>query len=162
MEKKNKLSKRELKFLFNFDKKQFNFFSKYINILLKRGNKAKVELGFFNILRNLRKEKKLYILSTYLTRAINGARPVLTLISKKRGGKVYRVPVSISMKREIFQAVQWTVKETCGLKKGAYSTVLLKELLNISVNVGNAIKVKKALHKFAEKNRMYITKYFLK
>jgi len=162
MEKKKQNSLKVKNFTLNFNKKKFSFFSKYINILIKQGKKAKIEKDFFNILRDIRKEKKKIILTSYLTKAINQARPVLILISKKRGGKIYRIPVGIPIKREIFQAVQWTVKETCGRKKGAYMQLLLKELLNLSIKVGNAMRARKNLHKIAEKNRMYITKYYLK
>jgi len=158
----NRVQKKKIKYLFNFNIKKVNVLAKYINILIKRGEKARVELGFFNILRTIRKEKKSFILARYLVKVINEARPVLTFISKRRGSKIYRVPISISMRREIFQGVQWIIKETCGLKKGDYTSALLNELLNISNKMGVAIRMKKKLHKFAEKNRMYITKYYLK
>ena len=79
----------------------------------------------YSILRNIKKEKNKYTLISYLIKAINEARPVLTLIGKKRGGKVYKVPVSISINREVFQAIQWTIKETCGFKQGDYKKLLL-------------------------------------
>jgi len=151
MEKKNKLKKKFNKFIFNFNQKKFNFFFKYINILTKLGNKQMVEIGFFKILRNLKKEKKTYVLTTYLTKAINEARPVLSFISKKRGGRIYKVPISIPINREVFQASQWTIKETCGLKKGNYETLLLKEFLNLSIKVGNAVKAKKCYIKLQRK-----------
>jgi len=47
------------------------------------------------------------------------------------------------MRREIFQGIYWTIKETCGLKRGEYSTLLLHELLNLSKRVGNVMRVKK-------------------
>jgi ribosomal protein S7 len=158
MEKKKKINK----FTFNFNQKKFNFFFNYINILTKVGHKHKMEIGFFNILRNLKKEKNTYILTSYLVKAINEARPVLTLISKKKGGKVYKIPVSISVNREVFQALQWTIKETCGRNKGNYKKLLLKEFLNLSLKIGNAVRAKKILYKIAKKNRIYITKYYLK
>jgi len=121
-----------------------------------------MEIGFFSILRNIKKEKNKYTLISYLIKAINEARPVLTLIGKKRGGKVYKVPVSISINREVFQAIQWTIKETCGFKQGDYKKLLLKEFLNLSLKIGNAVRAKKILYKVARKNRIYITKYYLK
>jgi len=142
---KTKVQKKKLKYLFNFNTKKVNVLAKYINILIKRGEKARVELGFFNILRTIRKEKKKFLLSRYLVKVINEARPVLTFISKRRGSKIYRVPISISMRREIFQGVQWIIKETCGLKKGDYTRVLLNELLNISHKMGVAIRMKKKI-----------------
>jgi len=66
------------------------------------------------------------------------------------------------MRREIFQGIYWTIKETCGLKRGEYSTLLLHELLNLSKRVGNVMRVKNELYKVAKKNRIYIAKYYLK
>lgn len=154
--KKKKKIIKKFRYKFNFNTKNFKFYSKYIGILIKRGNKFKVENGFFNILRNIKKEKRKYILTRYLTKSINQARPYLTLIVKKRGSMSYNIPVSVSMKREIFQSIYWIINETCGLKKGNYEILLLKEFINLSYQIGNAMRAKKNLHKLGQQNRIYI------
>ena len=59
MEKKNrKKIVKKFRYTFNFDTKNFKFYSKYIGLLIKRGKKANIENGFFNILRNIKKKKK--------------------------------------------------------------------------------------------------------
>lgn len=157
MEKK-KIKKiiKKFRYTFNFKTKNFKFYSKYIGLLIKKGKKANIENGFFNILRNIKKEKKKYILTRYLTKSINQARPYLALIVKKRGSISYNIPVSISMRREIFQSIYWIINETCGLKKGKYELLLTKEFINLSFQVGNAMRAKKKLHKIGEQNRIYI------
>lgn len=154
--KKKKKIIKKFKYTFNFNTKKFKFYSKYIGLLIKRGKKASIENGFFNILRNLKKEKRKYILTRYLTKSINQARPYLALITKKRGSISYNIPVSISLKREIFQSIYWIINETCGLKKGNYEILLLKEFINLSYQIGNAMKAKKNLHKVGQQNRIYI------
>lgn len=155
MEKKKKIIKKS-NFTFNFNKKKFKFFSKYIGMLIKKGKKSSIENGFFSILRKLKKENNMYHLSEYLKKSINQVRPFLALIVKKKGSVSYSIPVSITIKREIFQAIYWTINETCGIKKGNYKELLLKEFINLSSNSGNAVKAKKVLHKIGEQNRVYI------
>ena len=60
------------------------------------------------------------------------------------------------MKREIFQSIYWIINETCGLKKGNYQKLLLKEFISLSYQIGNAMRAKKNLHKIGEQNRIYI------
>lgn len=154
--KKKKKIIKKFKYKFNFNTKNFRFYSKYIGMLIKKGNKVKVENGFFNILRNIKKEKRKFILTRYLTKSINQARPYLALITKKRGSISYSIPIGVTMKREIFQSIYWIINETCGLKKGNYETLLFKEFINLSYQIGNAMRAKKKLHKIGEQNRIYI------
>lgn len=153
--KKKKLIKK-IRYTFNFKTKNFKFYSKYFGLLIKRGKKANIENGFFNILRNVKKEKKKFILTRYLTKSINQARPYLTLITKKRGSISYNIPVSVGVKREIFQSIYWIINESCGFKKGNYEMLLVKEFINLSYQIGNAMRAKKNLHKIGEQNRIYI------
>ena len=60
------------------------------------------------------------------------------------------------MRREIFQSIYWIINETCGLKKGNYEILLTKEFINLSYQIGNAMRAKKKLHKVGEQNRIYI------
>ena len=125
-------------------------------MLIKRGNKAKIEAGFLVVLRDLKKKKRKYSITEYLRRATNQARPFLTLVSKKRGSVSYRIPMYISIKREVFQAIYWIINETCGLKKGNYKKVLVKEFVNLSFITGNALRAKRKLHRTAQQNRVFI------
>lgn len=52
--------KKNKKFVLNLNlnKKKFKYFSRYIGMLIKRGNKAKIEAGFLVVLRDLKKKKE--------------------------------------------------------------------------------------------------------
>lgn len=50
--------KKPIKYEFEFAKNKFKFLQEYIGRLVKRGNKASVEIGFVRILRALKKKKK--------------------------------------------------------------------------------------------------------
>jgi ribosomal protein S7 len=153
---KNIIENKKKKFSIDIPPRKLKFLALYTGMLITKGYKGKIEQGFFTILRNLKKTKKKYLITNYLYRAMNQARPFLTLIAIKKGSMTYQVPAYISIKREIFQGIYWLIKETCGLKKRNYQQELLKEFINISFRRGNAVKAKEKLHQASIQNRVYI------
>lgn len=97
--------KKPIKYEFEFAKNKFKFLQEYIGRLVKRGNKASVEIGFVRILRALKKKRRKFVLLDYLTKAINEVRPAIQFISKKVGSITYQIPVILPVPKEVSKGI---------------------------------------------------------
>ena len=81
--KKKKLIKK-IRYTFNFKTKNFKFYSKYIGLLIKRGKKANIENGFFNILRNVKKEKKKIYFDKIFNKIYKSSKTIFNINYEKK------------------------------------------------------------------------------
>lgn len=124
--------------------------------LQKAGLGFKVEQGALNVVRSIKKETKIEI-NTFLSKSVNQVKPYVGLLSKKVGSTTYRIPVSISLEKEVSVGLYWIVDASCGRKKGCFKEGIHNELVNLVSGLGGASSKKKVvLHKLAEENRVYL------
>ena len=83
-------------------------------------------------------------------------RPAIQFISKKVGSITYQIPVILPVPKEVSKGIYWIIKETCGRKRGKYKKLIYKELVNLSLKRGNAVKVKRNLHQLARENKRFV------
>jgi small subunit ribosomal protein S7 len=143
------------------NKNTFTLIGQYNAALLKKGKKFKSEKGLLFIGRALKKKRKKPFYSL-LAISTNKVKPYVGLLSKKIGSTTYRIPVSLTPKKETLKGITWVTGEPCGRKQGNFHVNVLNELSNLLANNGNAKSLKKkvVLHKLAEDNRMFIKYLF--
>ncbi|XP_068606221.1 small ribosomal subunit protein uS7m [Brachionichthys hirsutus] len=145
--------------------------SKFINMMMKHGNKVLSREIFTQTLESLKRtqvekyhkaprEKKDDIeCNPYAIfhQALENCKPVVGLISVQKGGKSYQVPVPLTDSRRRFLAMKWLITE-CRENKHRRTHMydkLSQELLAAYAKEGNVIKKKHEIHKMAESNRAY-------
>src|SRR5690606_35757753 len=87
--------------------------------------------------------------------ALNNAKPVIEVKSRRVGGATYQVPVEVRPERRNALAMKWLVTYTRQRGDKTMAERLAAELLAASRNEGNTIKKKDDTHRMAEANKAF-------
>ncbi|CAH1794535.1 unnamed protein product [Owenia fusiformis] len=143
---------------------------KFINIMMKQGNKRLSREIFEKCLENIKRiqlqkyhkseenERSSIELNpmNIFHQAIENCRPLLKLTRINKGGVAYQVPVPMTEKNSTFRAMKWMIESAKA--KDANTRMydqLAHELINAANNTGKSIKKKQELHKQCESNKAY-------
>lgn len=127
--------------------------AKFINIIMKSGNKARAESIVYSALTliNVIKSKAL---RTFL-QAVENVKPVVEVKSRKLGGATYKVPVEVKSRRRIALALRWIKHAAQSRKERTMDVRVYKEIMEAVNRKGAAIKRRDEVHKLAENNRSF-------
>jgi len=96
-----------------------------------------------------------------LKRAVENARPLMSIMKIQKGGQFYQVPGPITMKRSLFESRRWilnAVRPRISSRDTAATRiheVLAHLLIETSQNQGRVIAQRNEHHKTCEQNRAY-------
>jgi len=88
-------------------------------------------------------------------KALENAKPVVEVKSRRVGGATYQVPVEIRETRREALAMRWLINASRSRSGKAMAEKLADELLDAYNNTGTAIKKKDDMHKMAEANKAF-------
>ncbi|MCE5255480.1 MAG: 30S ribosomal protein S7 [Spirochaetaceae bacterium] len=88
-------------------------------------------------------------------KAIENAKPVVEVKSRRVGGATYQVPVEIRESRREALAMRWIIGASRSRSGKAMADKLADELMDAYNNTGTAIKKKEDMHKMAEANKAF-------
>ncbi len=88
-------------------------------------------------------------------KAMENAKPVVEVKSRRVGGATYQVPVEIRESRREALAMRWLINAARSRTGKAMAEKLADELLDAYNNTGTAIKKKDDMHKMAEANKAF-------
>lgn len=128
--------------------------AKFINHVMQRGKKAvaeKIVYGAFVIVKEKSKQDPL----TVFDAAMKNVAPILEVKSKRVGGANYQIPVEVRGDRRIALAMRWIIGAAKNKKGRAMVDKLAQELLEASLNQGDAVKKRADVHRMAEANRAF-------
>ena len=88
-------------------------------------------------------------------RAVDNAKPVLEVRSRRVGGATYQVPIEVRPQRRLSLGMRWLV-QAARLREGkSMEEKLAAELIDAANSRGGAIKKKEDTHRMAEANRAF-------
>ncbi|HEX6064038.1 MAG TPA: 30S ribosomal protein S7 [Longimicrobiales bacterium] len=128
--------------------------TKFINSLMLDGKKSTAEQIFYDAMRIV-EEKTGQPGMNVFKQALNNAKPVIEVKSRRVGGATYQVPVEVRPDRRTALAMKWLVGYARGRGDKTMSERLAAELLAASRNEGNTIKKKEDTHRMAEANKAF-------
>jgi small subunit ribosomal protein S7 len=128
--------------------------TKFINNLMVEGKKSVAERIFFDAMRVI-EEKTGQPAMNVFKQALNNAKPVLEVKSRRVGGATYQVPVEVRPERRTALAMKWLVTFSRQRGDKTMSDRLASELIAASRNEGNTIKKKDDTHRMAEANKAF-------
>ncbi len=147
--------KRKFKKIHNPDIKYDNIaVSRFINYLMKGGEKNTAEKVLYSAFENIEKEIKQEPLPIF-EKALENASPQLEVFSKRIGGANYQVPREVRPQRKFFLACNWIINSARNGKGKPMAKKLAQEIILASKNEGEAIRKKQNMHKMAEANRAF-------
>ena len=128
--------------------------TKFINSLMLHGKKSTAERIFYDAMRIVEEKSGQPAINVFRT-ALNNAKPVVEVKSRRVGGATYQVPVEVRPERRTALAMKWLV--TYSRQRGDKSMAerLANEILAASRNEGNTIKKKEDTHRMAEANKAF-------
>lgn len=127
---------------------------KFVNTILRCGKKSVAEnivYRSFDIIRNRTNQDPLEVFQ----QAIENAKPIVEVKSRRVGGQNYQVPVEVRPERRISLAFRWLAQYARARGEKSMEAKLAGELIDAARNEGNAVKRKQDTHRMADANKAF-------
>src|SRR5258708_26364 len=128
--------------------------TKFVNSMMYGGKKSTAQSIFYQAMQNLEKKGGDEALKLF-KKAVENAKPVLEVKSRRVGGANYQVPVEVNADRRTSLAIRWLVSYTRARGEKGMVDKLTAELLDAANGKGAAIKKKEDVHRMAEANKAF-------
>ncbi len=128
--------------------------TKFVNSLMYEGKKSTAQGIFYEAMTNLEKKGGDEALKLF-KKAVENAKPVLEVKSRRVGGANYQVPVEVNPDRRTSLAIRWLVTYCRSRGEKGMVDKLTAELLDAANGKGAAIKKKEDVHRMAEANKAF-------
>jgi small subunit ribosomal protein S7 len=128
--------------------------TKFINNVTTQGKKNVAERIFYGAL-NLIEERTGDDPVKIFKRAVDNAKPMVEVKSRRVGGSTYQVPIEVQSSRQQALAIRWLI----GFAKSRHEKTMMQKLagefLDAASNRGGTIKRRDDTHRMAEANKAF-------
>jgi small subunit ribosomal protein S7 len=128
--------------------------TKFINSMMWQGKKSTAEGIFYKSLEKLQERGGDEALKLF-KKAVENAKPLLEVKTRRVGGANYQVPIEVGPDRRTSLAIRWIVSYSRGRGEKGMIDKLSNELLDAANGKGAAIKKKEDVHRMAEANKAF-------
>ncbi len=128
---------------------------KFVNMVMERGKKSVAETIVYGALDEIKQKMPDKEALEVFTQALDNARPLLEVKSRRIGGATYQVPVEVKTDRGHFIAMRW-IRDFARQQKGrSMGEKLAAEIMQAYNKEGAAIKKRDDTHRMAEANKAF-------
>ena len=127
---------------------------KFVNSMMWDGKKAISQKIFYAALETLAQRAGDDALKVF-KKALENAKPVLEVKTRRVGGANYQVPVEVPQSRRTSLALRWLITNARGRPDKSMADKLANELNDASNMRGGAVKKKDDVHRMAEANKAF-------
>ena len=128
--------------------------TKFINSMMWAGKRSTAEGIFYEALTKLESKGGDGALKLF-TKAVENAKPLLEVKTRRVGGANYQVPVEVNADRRTSLAIRWIITYARARSEKGMIDKLSNELLDAANSRGAAIKKKEDVHRMAEANKAF-------
>jgi small subunit ribosomal protein S7 len=128
--------------------------SKFVNVVMKDGEKAVAERIIYGALDQIAKKSGKNALEVF-GQALNNAKPMVEVKSRRVGGANYQVPVEVRPVRRMALAMRWLREAAHKRSEKSMGQRLANELIEASEGRGGAVKKRDEVHRMAEANKAF-------
>ena len=128
--------------------------AKFINCLMYDGKKVTAEGIFYGAMKQIADKLKADPLPVF-EQALENAKPLVEVRSKRIGGANYQVPVEVNRKRQPALAIRWILEAVRGRKGRSTIEKLSQELIDCYNKTGTTIQKRENTHRMAEANKAF-------
>lgn len=128
--------------------------TKFINNFMFDGKKSVAEGIFYDAMKAI-EEKTGQPGENIFRQALNNAKPVLEVKSRRVGGATYQVPIEVRPERRQALGMRWLIQYSRARGEKTMAERLASELVAASRNEGATIKKKDDTHRMAEANKAF-------
>jgi small subunit ribosomal protein S7 len=125
-----------------------------VNKVMLQGKKTLAERIVYLALDNISEQTANDPVIT-LKKAVENARPLLEVRSRRVGGATYQVPVEVRPHRGTTLALRWLVNFSRQRKEHTMAERLVGEIMDASQGQGASVKRREDIHKMAEANKAF-------
>ena len=128
--------------------------TKFINSMMWQGKRSTAEGIFYEALQRVEAKGGDTAIKLF-TKAVENAKPLLEVKSRRVGGANYQVPVEVNADRRTSLAIRLLITYARGRGEKGMVDKLSNELLDAATGKGAAIKKKEDVHRMAEANKAF-------
>ena len=129
--------------------------TKFINSMMWDGKRSTAQGIFYEAMKKLEEKGGGEGALKLFTKAVENAKPMLEVKTRRVGGANYQVPVEVNPNRRTSLAIRWLLSYSRGRAEKGMVEKLTNELLDAANNRGTAIKKKEDVHRMAEANKAF-------
>ena len=127
---------------------------KFINSMMWDGKKNTAQKIFYHAMDTIRERTGDDPLK-HFKKAVENAKPLLEVKTRRVGGANYQVPVEVPKNRSTSLAIRWILQNARSRPEKSMPEKLAQELTDAANMRGGAIKKKDDVHRMAEANRAF-------
>ena len=128
--------------------------TKFINSMMWQGKRSTAEGIFYEALTKLESKGGDEALKLF-KKAVENAKPLLEVKTRRVGGANYQVPIEVPQNRRTSLAIRWIIINARTRPEKGMSDKLANELNDAANLRGGAIKKRDDVHRMAEANRAF-------
>jgi small subunit ribosomal protein S7 len=128
--------------------------NKFVNSMMWDGKKSTAQAIFYAALKGLEQKGGDEALKLF-KKAVENAKPLLEVKTRRVGGANYQVPVEVNPERRTSLAIRWILTYSRQRPEKGMVDKLTNELLDAANGKGAAIKKKEDVHRMAEANKAF-------
>ena len=128
--------------------------SKFVNVLMTRGKKSVAERIVYGALDTIKTKSGKDPIEVF-AQALQNARPMVEVKSRRVGGANYQVPVEVRPVRRVALAMRWLREAAQKRGEKSMDMRLANELMEAAEGRGGAVKKREEVHRMAEANKAF-------
>ncbi len=128
--------------------------STFINTMMIQGKKGLSERTVYSALEMAAKKLNTDVMDVF-HKALNNAKPVLEVKSRRVGGSTYQVPVEVRPERRTSLAMRWLISFARQRGERTMKEKLAAEFVDAYKGEGATLKKKEDTHRMAEANKAF-------
>lgn len=128
--------------------------TKFINMLMLDGKKSLAERIFYDAMQSIEMKTGQPAMNVF-RQALQNAKPILEVRSRRVGGATYQVPMEVSYRRRDSLARRWLVQHSRARSGKTMAQRLAGELLDAARGDGGAVRKKEDVHRMADANKAF-------
>ena len=128
--------------------------SRFMNAIMMHGKKSGAErivYGAFDTIKSKSGKEPIDVFG----QALQNARPMVEVKSRRVGGANYQVPVEVRQIRRVALAMRWLREAAQKRGEKSMQARLANELIEAAEGRGGAVKKKDEVHRMAEANKAF-------
>ena len=128
--------------------------AQFVNVMMRSGKKSvsqRILYDSFGIIEQRSNEEGLVV----FRQAINNAKPLLEIRSRRVGGATYQVPVDVRPARRTTLAIRWLIQAARSRNDKTMAERVAGEIIDAFNNQGGAMRRKDEPARMAEANRAF-------
>jgi len=128
--------------------------AKFMNVLMTEGKKSVAERIVYGAFDTISKKGGKDPLEVF-TQALQNAKPMVEVKSRRVGGANFQVPVEVRPVRRVALAMRWLREAARKRGEKSMGARLAGELIDAAEGRGGAVKKREEVHRMAEANKAF-------